>query len=254
VQPVLERLAVTSSTLQVISEQQLISDRAKQVAFREKDRDAFRRAIQEDIAKGDYEAAFALVDDMDAEFGYKAEAVRIRAELTARRDELFGRQLDDSLKLIDRFAEMEQWPAAFKEVERLKSLFPDQTRVHTLLADVEEKRQAVKRQLLGRWHEQVRARNVDEAIGILRKLDLYLTPVEAAGLEEDARMIFKEKLARLRESFKDAVQKSEWVEAKRIGEMIMADYPNTQMAREVKEILPSLDDRLRAAGAVPAMA
>src|SRR5437764_749529 len=41
-----ERLQQIAVLLNVISEQQTLSDRAKQVAFRDKDRDALRRAIK----------------------------------------------------------------------------------------------------------------------------------------------------------------------------------------------------------------
>jgi hypothetical protein len=246
VQPLLDRLQSATTTLNLIAEQQLISDRAKQVAFREKDRDAFHRAIHEDVAKGDYEAAIGLIDDMDAEFGRKIESDRLRDEVIGRREEVFGRQLDEAMKLVDRFIELEQWPAALKEAERIKSLYPSQTRAHTLATDIEDKRIAVKKQLLGRWQEAVRTRHVDEAIVVLKRLDVYLTPVEASGLEEDARMIFKEKLNQLREGFTTAVQRSQWTEAKRLGEIIKNDFPNTQMAREVREMWTTLEGRLKA--------
>src|SRR2546430_139410 len=48
--PFADRLEQISVMLNLISEQQLLSDRAKSVAFREKDREALRRAIQEEIA------------------------------------------------------------------------------------------------------------------------------------------------------------------------------------------------------------
>jgi hypothetical protein len=56
--------------LNQISEQQLLSDRAKSVAFREKERDALRRAIQEEIARQDWEAALVLANDIETGFGY----------------------------------------------------------------------------------------------------------------------------------------------------------------------------------------
>src|SRR3954451_3762881 len=48
--PLSERLQEFSVMLTLISEQQMLSDRAKSVAFRDKDREAVRRAIQEEIA------------------------------------------------------------------------------------------------------------------------------------------------------------------------------------------------------------
>jgi len=243
--PVREQIERAAATLAVISEQQLISDRAKQVAFREKDRDAFRRAIQEDLAKQDYDAALVLVHEMEQEFGYKQEAERLRAEVTNRRDEAARRQIDTAMIGVERLVEGEQWQQAFREAERLQQLFPDQVRAQTLPGEIEARRQQVKRQLLVRWQELVRSRDVDGSIGVLRKLDAYLTPVEAAGLEEDARMIFREKLNQLRERFTTAVGQHDWATAKRVGQTVIDDFPNSQMASEVRDMMPTLDERLR---------
>lgn len=254
VAPVLERFDRVLTQLSLLAEQQLISDRAKQIAFRQKDRDAFRRAIEEDLAIQDYDAAAALVEEMEHEFGPRGEVERIKQDVLARRDEAVRRQLDSALGIVERHVEAEQWHAAFKEAERLRGVFPDQVRIETLPTEIEQRRQAVKRTLLTRWQDHVRGREIDDAIAVLRKLDNYLTPVEAGALEEDARMIFREKLTMLRTEFSAAAQAHNWREAKRIADVVMADYPNTQMAREVREMMPTLEERLRNPQGAPVMA
>lgn len=243
--PILARFDAISAQLTLVSQQQLISDRAKQIAFRDKDREAFKRAIEEDLASQNYDAAAGLVEDMEREFGPRGEVERLKAETFRRRDDAVRRQLDAALAVVERHVEGEQWHAAFKEAERLRGVFPEQVRIETLPADIESRRQAVKRSLLTRWHEHVKAREIDPAIVVLRKLDHYVTPVEAAELEEDARMIFKEKLNNLRNEFTSAVQRHDWREAKRLADVVVSDYPNTQMAREVRDMMPTLDERLR---------
>lgn len=243
--PVLDRFDRITAQLKVMTEQQLISDRAKQIAFRQKDRDAFRRAIEEDLAQQEYDAAVALVGEMEREFGRRGEIERLKADVIGRRDEAVRRQLDGALAVVERHVEAEQWHAAFKEAERLKGVFPDQVRIETLASDIEARRQNVKQTLLARWAEHVKAHEIDQAIVVLRKLDNYLTPVEAGALEEDARMIFREKLARLRTEFTAAVQAHNWREAKRLADVVINEYPNTQMAREVRDMMPTLEERLR---------
>src|SRR5579884_3812605 len=66
--PISERLDQMAILLNLMSEQQLLSDRAKAVAFREKDREALRRAVQEEMGRQDWEAAEALADDMERLF------------------------------------------------------------------------------------------------------------------------------------------------------------------------------------------
>ena len=81
--PVNERLQHISVLINQVSEQQLISERAKAVAFRESERDALRRAIREEMTRRDWDAALTLVNDIEAAFGYKTEADRFREEIAS---------------------------------------------------------------------------------------------------------------------------------------------------------------------------
>jgi outer membrane protein assembly factor BamD (BamD/ComL family) len=47
----------------------------------------------------------------------------------------------------------------------------------------------------------------------------------------------------LRTQFSIAVQDHNWQEAIRVGETIMIDFPNTQMAKEVREKMDALRQR-----------
>jgi hypothetical protein len=103
-----DRMQQFAVLLTQISEQQLLSDRAKAVAYRTKDRDALRRAIREDMAAQDWDAAFALANDMEREFGYKQEADRFREEITARRNDIQRRAINEAVQTIDRYTGNEQ--------------------------------------------------------------------------------------------------------------------------------------------------
>jgi hypothetical protein len=83
-----ERLEQVCLLLTEVTENQLISDRTKAVAFREKDRDTVRRAVQEEMSKQDWEAALRLVNDLESVFGYKGEADRFREEIRSRWQEV----------------------------------------------------------------------------------------------------------------------------------------------------------------------
>jgi outer membrane protein assembly factor BamD (BamD/ComL family) len=62
-------------------------------------------------------------------------------------------------------------------------------------------------------------------------------------MQETARGVFKEKMNILREQFAHAVQEQRWREAIRIGDAIIADFPNTKMAQEVREKMDVLRQR-----------
>jgi hypothetical protein len=239
-----ERLQQLSVLLNVVSEQQLLSDRAKQVAFRDKDRDALRRAIREDLSRKDYEAALALVTDMESTFGYKQEAEQLREEINNHRQEVVRKQIQDVVTKIDGFCRLEKWNEALRESERLHRHYPEFEAVQKLPQEIETRRLATKRQLLDAWNDAIARKDVDGSIEILKKLDLYLTRQEAEAMQEAARGVFKEKLNQLGAQFTLAVQDKKFHEAIRVGEVITRDFPNSGIAREVREMMDSLRTRI----------
>src|SRR5687768_10353200 len=95
--PFNERMQQMSVLLNQISEQQLISDRTKQVAYRTRDRETLRRAIHEEINEKDWEAALVLANDMETVFGYKQEAARFRKEIEGKRQEVLRREINEGI-------------------------------------------------------------------------------------------------------------------------------------------------------------
>ncbi|HEX8324380.1 MAG TPA: hypothetical protein VF595_10765 [Tepidisphaeraceae bacterium] len=241
--PVYERLEQFSIILNEMSEQQLLSEQAKTVAYREKDREALRRAIQEDVAKKDWEGALVLVDEMDTRFGYKQEAERIRQEINQRFDEHIRRQVHASRSVIERYVANQQWAAAHREADRMVEQFPTNEDARKLASEIESRRTAYKEKLLGDYNDMIARKDVDGAIATIRQLDFYLTPEEGAGMQESVRNVFKDKLNLLKDQFTDAVHRGDWTNAYRTGDQIVRDYPNTQMAREVRDKLESLKQR-----------
>jgi hypothetical protein len=237
------RIDQLSTVINRISEQQLLTDRAKHIAYRDKERDALRRAIQEDIARQDWDGAMKLADDIEREFGYKAEADRLRAEIRAKCDECARKQLDEGLAAVDKHTRAEQWNNALREAEKLMTAFPQHERVKNLPYEIEDRRQNHKRQLLESWHEAVARHDVDGSIEILKQLDTYLTPKEAESLQETARGIFREKLNSLGKQFAVAVQEHRWHDALGVGDQIVRDFPNTRIAQEVREKMDVLRKR-----------
>jgi len=242
--PFVDRLEQISIMLNLISEQQLLSDRAKAVAFREKDRDALRRAIQEEIAGGDYEAAYALADDIERAFGYKQEADQLRQKITAGRDEAIQKQIVAVSATLEQLVRAEQWPAAMAEAENLQKRFPGVPKINGLPIEIEARKQQHKKALIDSWNDAVARHDVDGSIAILKKLDIYLEPAEAEQLQESVRGVFKEKINQLRTQFSLAVQDHQWAEAIKIGDQIMRDFPNSKIAEEVRGSMEGLRKRL----------
>ncbi|MBC7784241.1 MAG: hypothetical protein H7144_10405 [Burkholderiales bacterium] len=241
--PVYERLEQFSVMLNELGEQQLLSDRAKSVAYREKDREALRRAIQEDIARRDWEGALVLVNEMDTAFGYKQEAEQIREDINQKFADHIRRQIQAGVALIDRHTSSQQWSAAFREAERLSQQFPTIEEVRSLANEVEQRRQAFKAKLLEDYNDRIAAKDTDGAITVVKKLDFYLTPEEAVGIQESVRNVFKDKINQLRDGLAEAIHQSRWTEAHKIADEVVRDFPNTLLAKECRDKLDSLKRR-----------
>lgn len=238
-----ERVEQICVLLNTISDQQLLSDRAKSVAYRDKDSEALRRAIREEIAKQNYESAAILVDEMERTFGYAVEAESFRTELQQRKDDRLRKQVGEAMNGVDRLVREERWPDAFREADRLRERFPNLDSVKLLSKEIELRRGARKKQLLADWNNAINRHDNEGSIEALKRLDPYLTPAEAETMQETVRGVFKEKLAGLRTKFSLAVQDHRWAEAVRLGEQIYGEFPNSRIATEVNQSMDALRKR-----------
>jgi len=225
-----------------INDRMLLSDRSKRVAYREQERNALRKYIREDIDRGDFEAALVLAEEMGDTFGYREEAEQFRDEILAAREAYVQRKVNEAVAALDQMLANHQWHRALTEASKIQRLYPDSPKVHGLETYVRDSFHQYK-ESLGRQLEQATQRDdVELAMELLREMDKYLTESEAANYREMARKIIARKRDNLGVQFRMAVQDKEWSRALRVGDQIIADFPNTKMAEEVK----SKRDDLRA--------
>jgi hypothetical protein len=246
-----DRLEGISILMNLMSEQQLLSDRAKAVAFREKDHDALRRAVVEEIGAQNWEAAYRLANDIESNFGFKQEADEFRTEIRTKCADIQRRQLAELLAPVDRHIKAEAWGTALQEAQVIMERFPEDPQCQRLPEEIEARRQQRKQQLRESWQDALDRHDIDGSVEILKKLDLYLTPAEAESMQEIARNVFKEKREALRMRFSQAVKEQRIGDAIRIGEEIMNDFPNTRMAQEVRDMMNALRQRQHEPQATP---
>jgi hypothetical protein len=238
-----DRLQQVAQLLTTINEGQLISDRAKAVAYREKDRQALRSAIREEMNAKDWDAALVLANEMETQFGYAQEAAVLRVEINKNRTDVTSQQIADAAAVVEQHIRLERWSPAMREAEQIIQMYPNDERAKALPREIENRRQAHKQQLLDSWKDAVSRNDIDGSIEILKKVDPYLTPAEAANMQEAARGIFRERLNQLRDKFAKSVHDDNWAEAIRVGEMIMAEHPNSRLALEVRDTMDTLKQR-----------
>jgi hypothetical protein len=241
--PLEQALKRQTEMLQAVREAVLVSDRAKAVAYREQERDALRLAIQEDIKKEDWEAAYHLIDEMQAAFGYHEEAERLRAEIDQHRGIAIKASMQTELARFRQALNTQNWEVARSEAEKLMANFPEAEETQNLAQQIQESWEHHKRHLLNEFRQLIDRSQLDRAIEILKELDQYLTPGEAEGLQEAARGVFRAKLHNLGVQFSLAVSERNWDEAIAAGQEIIDEFPNSRMAREVRENIEHLRQR-----------
>ncbi len=229
------------SAAQKVAENTRISERGKQVAYRDRDREVVRRAIEEDLLKGDYASARLLADEFEKAFGYRNEAERFREEIRRRLDDARGHEIGDATSRVDDLCDAERWSDAFAEADRLINKYDNDMRVRLLRTKIEERRQQRKVDLVSQFRDAHSSGDADRGSDLLKQLDAYLTPDEGRQLQDEAREVFRDKLMKLKERYSEAIHSRDFSEALRLGGIIRRDYPNSTLAKEVS----GMEARLR---------
>jgi len=224
-----------------------LSDQAKSLIYRDREIEALREAIHEDLIRQDYDSAESLIEGVERRSGFADEANRLRQQLAESRKATLEEKIDAAITRIQQTIDRHEWDRAQREAARVMRLFPKNPKVAALGERIDSARAGHKRSLLQAYAEAVRKNDVDQSIAMLKELDLYLSPQEAAALEESARGIFKALLHQLGVQFAIRVTDQQWSEAIAAGENIIREFPNSRMAQEVREKMELLRSRAEAA-------
>ena len=235
--------ARTDELLAQILETAMLSDHAKRVLFRERELGLLRKAIDQAISRGDYDAAITLCDEMANQFGYREEAETFRSSIDQARDEHYDAQLDTALTRLDALLTSRDWSAAHQEAARIRRLYPDSHIIDDLDGRIMRARAEHKQELEARFLELAQRDDVEAAMHTLKELDRYLSREEAERLAEVAQGVIVRHRENLGVQFKLAVNDHRWGEAARLGDTIISEFPNTQMAAEVRSMIDVLRTR-----------
>ena len=104
-----------------ISENILLSDAVKSVAFREKDSNVMREAIQEDIRTEQWASAGVLIDALEERFGCTEEAEQFRGALRRHRQASTEEKIDSAVQHVESMWMIHRYDEALREAEKLLS-------------------------------------------------------------------------------------------------------------------------------------
>ncbi len=227
-----------------------LSDRAKSVAFRDREIEALRESFHSALTKQDIHATEAIIRQVERDFGYSEEAGRMKNEMLASRQATLEEKVDAAISRVSELIDRRDWPRATREAQQVIQTYPNNPKAIALPDTIEAAKNKHKRDLLQSYDEAVKKNDVDRSIELLKQLDKYLTPQEAAALEESARGVFKAKLHNLGVQFAIQVTDQQWYKAVATGEEIIREFLNSRMAYEVRQKMDLL--RSRAAGGTAA--
>ncbi len=227
-------------SMRTLIDMESLSDKARSLVYRDREIQAMREVVHNDLMRQDYETAESLIQEIADKFGYVDEAARLRTDLEASRKATIEEKIDASVSRVQKIIDSHDWPQAIRAARNLIEVYPDNPKVTSLPERVEAERNKHKSELLGAYGEAVKKNDVDQSILLLKKLDRHLTPQEAAALQDSARGIFKAKLHNLGVQFAICVTDQRWDQAISTGEEIMSDYPNSRMSQEVRQKMPQL--------------
>lgn len=228
-------LEKNSSILSQISQNTRLSETAKAIAFRDADRQSLREAVFDKLQQHDFDTTHEIINEIAHRPEYKQLTEQLRAQAKKYQEATDQERINQVIEHIEKLFENYDWAKASIQVERLIKTYPKSEKAIELRQKLLDRKQERKKVLLTAWDDAVKRQATDRSLGILRELDLYLTPNEGLALQEAAGSIFRNKLHNLGVQFSLAVSGKQWDKAIKTGEEIIRDFPNSRMTQEIRE-------------------
>lgn len=229
--------------LRMIYEQTMLSENAKRVMYRDREIRLLYGALEDHVQKGEYNAGLILCDALTNQYGLGQESEAFRARIEQARRQQYEAAINQSLQHFDQLLALRDWPAAYQDAARIKRLFPDSPASfevdRRLVAAREEHKQHLEAEFIAAAEDD----DVRTAMATLRQLDRYMSRDDASRLGETANRIVARHRETLTNQFKKAVNEHRWGDAAGAGDEIMAEFPNTKMADEVRSMIDVLRTR-----------
>ena len=221
-----------------------LSDGAKAIIYRKAEWRELQNAVLAVLHEHDFDLTYTMIDAMSQRSEYADLAKNLRVIADGYRNATEEEQISQMILHIENLCDKNYWVHAIAEVERLIKTFPESQKAISMRSKVNERKELRKKAVLEMWDVAVKQDDTDRSIAILNELDKYLTPAEGLALQESASGVFKAKLHSLGLQFTLAVSEKQWAQAVETGEQIIADFPNSRMAQEIRGKMDVLKQRI----------
>jgi len=226
-----------------LNETLILSDDARRVLNRRKERELLRKAIEEDIVEEDWEAGLVLVRELAERFGYRADAEEYRDKIEEARSKTQDRRVRESMRHLDELIAAHKWDTALTEAARISRLYHDSPQVEGLRHRVTNAKDHYKYEIERRFLHAAQEDRIEEAMDLLHEMDQYLSEHEGEQFREVARGVIGKARENLGVQFKLAVNDKAWDRAVDVGQRIIDEFPNSRMATEVRSMIDDIRER-----------
>jgi len=220
----------------------LLSPAARRAVYGDREPMILQQLIESMIAQGCADDASNLCDALAAG-GLTDVAARGREVLARWRASAELSEAQSILAAFDTALARRDWATAYGEAARIRAMNAEAPIVAEIDSRIARAREDHKCDLEARLLDASTRDDVDGAMAALKELDRYMTREEASRLSGAAQQIIARHRERLGVVFRLAVQERRWPDAARAGNAIIAEYPNTKMADEVRSMIDLIRTR-----------
>tara|TARA_R110002072_G_scaffold42064_21_gene118984 strand:- start:283717 stop:284679 length:963 start_codon:yes stop_codon:yes gene_type:complete len=224
----------------------ILSDDARRVLNRRKEREILCSAIEEDIELEDWAAGLVLVRELAERFGYREDAEEFRAKIDRARSQTVQDKVSDAIAKLDAMVAEHRWDQAMNEAARISRVYHDSPVVEGLRHRVEEAKERYKFEIERQFLHAAQEDRIEQAMELLKEMDHYLSEHEAEQFREVARGVIGKARDNLGVQFKMAVNDKAWDRAADAGQRIIEEFPNSRMAGEIRTMIDSIRKRAEA--------
>ncbi|MDF1810029.1 MAG: hypothetical protein P1U42_10070 [Phycisphaerales bacterium] len=232
-----------NESISSLDENMVLSDDARRVINRRKEKELLCRAIKEDIELEDWDAGLVLIRELAERFGYRSEAEDFRAKIETARSQTLQRDVNEAIARLDSMISANKWGPAMTEAARISRVYHDSPSVDGLRHRVEQAKEHYKYEIERQFLHAAQDNRLDEAMELLKEMDHYLTEHESEQFTEVARGVIGKARENLGVQFKLAVNDKAWDTAANVGQRIIEEFPNSRMASEVRSMIDSIRQR-----------
>jgi hypothetical protein len=221
-----------------------MSEATRSVLVRQREIEVFTIQIQQAIGQGQWDEADRLVQMFRSHFGDVSHADQLSQELNTARDMAGDRVVRGRINEIRRLMDELNFPAAELAIARLAEEHPSDKRSDDLRATLVRAQRRHHEAVDEKFRQHVRDFEFDKAARLIEEMT-WLEPDALAALRQQWKDAVRHGQVEARTAFTNAVKERHWAVAVEHAEKILARYPETVLAADVRKLIDKLHERAR---------